>query len=202
MGVNLNLLASLTENMFSLPMENFSEYFYNGRDVENTIDLTGCTRFANYNTCFQSCNIYADRKNVYSCCITKMYDIPVITDVYGNEGQIYKADMEKLYEEMSSNAEIVKAYRINTLLEEIEKSLTAAEDAINDVNNYGSLLAYTNYMYNIGQYHAYMDSLDIFDTDKWQVVATEYADRVNRMDELADKVYKSLKKTIFGNEYA
>lgn len=202
MSINLNLLASLTENCFSLPIEKFSEFFYNGKDVENTVDLTGCETFANYSTMFQSCNIYADRKIVYSCCITKFYDIPVITDIYGNEGQIYKADMEKLYEEMSGNTEIVKAYRINTLCEEIEKAFTAAENAINDTDNNGILLAYTNYMYNIGRYHAYMDGLDMLDSNKWYVLMDKYTIRLNRIEEKSDKVYRSLKKSLYGNENA
>lgn len=202
MSVNLDLLASLTENCFSLPIEKFSEFFYNGTEVEKTVNLTECTTFANYQTAFQSCEIYAGRKIVYSCSVTKIYDIPVITDIFKNGDKVYETDMEKLYNEMSDNADIIKAYRINTLCEEIEKSLTAAENAIDDVNNYGNLLAYTNYMYNIGQYHAYMDSLDMLDANKWYVLMDKYTIRFNRIEEKSDKVYRSLKKSLYGDENA
>lgn len=202
MSVNLDLLVNLTENMFSLPIENFSEFFYNGDEVEKTVNLTECTTFANYQTAFQSCEIYAGRKIVYSCSVTKIYNIPVITDIFKNGDKIYEADMKKLYDEMSANADIVKAYRINTLCEEIEKSLTAAENAIDDTDNNGILLAYTNYMYNIGQYHAYMDSLDMLDSGKWYVLMDKYTDRLNRIEEKSDDVYRSLKKSLYGDENA
>ena len=39
MSVNLDLLVNLTENMFSLPMENFKEFFYNGDEVEKTVNI-------------------------------------------------------------------------------------------------------------------------------------------------------------------
>jgi hypothetical protein len=202
MGVNLDLLVNLTENMFSLPIENFSEFFYNGDEVEKTVNLTECTTFANYQTVFQSCNIYAGRKIVYACSITKIYDIPVITDIFKNGERVYEADMEKLDNEMSANMDIVKAYRINTLCEEIEKAFTAAENAINDTDNNGILLAYTNYMYNIGRYHAYMDSLDMIDFEKWGEMYDCYAERVRHMEDKSDDIYCSLKKTVYGNVYA
>ena len=202
MSVNLDLLVNLTENMFSLPIENFSEFFYNGNEVKKTVNLTECTNFANYQTVFQSCEIYAGRKIVYSCSVTKIYDIPVITDIFKNGKRVYEADLEKLDNEMSNNADIVKAYRINILYKEIEKSLTAAENAIDDINNYGNLLAYTNYMYNIGQYHAYMDNLDMLDGNKWYVLMDKYTDRLNRIEEKSDKVYRNLKKSLYGDENA
>lgn len=202
MSVNLDLLLNLTENMFSLPIENFSELFYNGDEVEKTVNLTECTTFANYQTVFQTCEIYAGRKIVYSCSVTKIYDIPVITDIFKNGGKVYEADMKKLYEEMSANADIVKAYRINTLCEEIEKAFTAAENAINDTDNNGILLAYTNYMYNIGRFHAYTDSLDMIDIEKWNKTYEIYMDRLDCMEAKSDDVYRSLKKTIYGNVYA
>jgi uncharacterized protein Yka (UPF0111/DUF47 family) len=80
--------------------------------------------------------------------------------------------------------------------------LTAAENAIDDVNNYGNLLAYTNYMYNIGQYHAYMDGLDMLDSNKWYVLMDKYTIRLNRIEEKSDKVYRSLKKSLYGDENA
>lgn len=202
MSVNLDLLVNLTENMFSLPMENFSEFFYNGDEVEKAVNLTECTNFANYQTAFQSCEIYAGRKIIYSCSVTKIYDIPVITDIFKNGDKVYKAAMEKLYNEMSDNADIVKAYRINTLCEEIEKTLTAAENAIDDTDNNGILLAYTNYMYNIGRYHVYMDSLDMLNSNKWYVLMDKYTDRLNMIEEKSDKVYRSLKKSLYGDENA
>lgn len=202
MSVNLDLLASLTENMFSLPIEKFSEFFYNGKEVENAVDLTGCETFANYSTAFQTVEIYADKQVIYSCSVSQIYDVPVITHVYEKCELVYQADYGELYNEMSANVDIVKAYRINTLCEKIEKAFTAAEKAINDTDGNGILLAYTNYMYNIGLFHAYMDSLDTLDFEKWSEVYGCYVERLRHMETKSDDLYCSLKKTIYGNVYA
>ena len=202
MSVNLDLLVGLTEGMFSYPMEKFSEFFYNGHEVEETVNLTDCTKFANYHTAFQTVEIYRDNKIVYSCSVTKIYDIPIITHVFAHDGKIYEVNYNRLYEEMSNNAEIVKAFRVNTLCEEIEKALTAAENDIDDVNEYGILLAYTNYSYNMGRYHAYLDSLDMLAPEEWGEIVSKHKDRNDSMEKRADVKYRSLKKTIFGNENA
>lgn len=81
------------------------------------------------------------------------------------------------------------------LCKEINKSLNSAENAINDINDYGILLAYTNYMFNMGKYYAYMDSLDILDTEKWYELADAHMERIHHMEKQSDIIYRNLKKT-------
>lgn len=194
MSVNLDLLVNLTENMFSLPIENFSEFFYNGNEVEKTVNLTECTNFANYQTAFQSCDIYAGRKIIYSCSVTKIYNIPVITDIFKNGEKVYEADMEKLDNEMSANMDIVKAYRINTLVEMLDESIKAAEESL--TSTYTDVIRYENYKYNIGRCNALLDVLLAVDKDLFGEHFDKYIERTDKSEQEANGIRDKLRNAM------
>ena len=158
----LNMLLSLTKNMWFKPMSEFDSSFYNAEEIKQAITLENCIEFGTNNG--QELLIYAlDESNSkyikYSCCYTTLYDIPFITDIFSKEGKHYTLDRD----------------------------------------NYGALLSYTNYMYAMGLYHAYIDMLDTLDADKfrtWFELAERHAERINQLEKRADTLYRGLKKSL------
>lgn len=102
----LQMLAELTKGWFFEPMEKFKDFFYNGEEVAKLIELGGCVEFGSTNG--QTFTIYdtvENRKHIrYECCFTTIFDIPVIQNVYGDNGKLYEYDFDKCYDELEAVA--------------------------------------------------------------------------------------------------
>ena len=198
----LNMLLSLTKNMWFKPMSEFDSSFYNADEIKQAITLENCIEFGTNNG--QELLIYAlDESNSkyikYSCCYTTLYDIPFITDIFSKEGKHYTLDRDRAEIEASAFNAVRCSKATQTAVEEAEKALDNAAKALDDPNNYGALLSYTNYMYAMGLYHAYIDMLDTLDADKfrtWFELAERHAERINQLEKRADTLYRGLKKSL------
>lgn len=116
MGVNFELLAGLTENMYFYPMENFSEYYYNGEDIAKAVDLSSCVEFGTMNG--QELLIYDiaedGRKHIcFSGCLNILFDVPFVSSLYDNNGEVYQTDFNTVYGAMSVDKEIMMNYYLN-----------------------------------------------------------------------------------------
>ena len=134
-----------------------------------------------------------------NCCYTTINGIPYITDIFSSTGKEYTLDYDKAEIETSALNSWRTAEATKTAVEEAEKALNNAEKALDDPNNYGALLSYTNYMYAMGLYHAYIDMLDTLDADKfrtWFELAERHAERINQLEKRADTLYRGLKKSL------
>ena len=79
-------------------------------------------------------------------------------------------------------------------MSEAENAIEQAESSLDDPNCYGILLAYNNYVYNIGKYHGLLDTLDILDSRKWFELAEKYSTKENELAKRADVLYRNLRK--------
>ena len=191
----LNMLKALTSNTWFMPMEKFNEYFYNGKEISETVDLTGCVEFGTNNG--REILIYdieEGQKHIrYSCSYAEIYKQPVITHVFNKAENVYEYDYDRFLFDITNTPELMQKYRVDTLIKNIDKAIEKAEESLDDPNEYGMLLAYTNYMYSMGNYHAYMDSLDILDADQWLEIAQKYQNKINELEKRADVLYRNLK---------
>lgn len=191
----LNMLRSLTSNMWFMPMEKFNEYFYNGAEISEAVNLSGCVEFGTNNG--QEILIYdlmEGQKHIrYSCSYTEIYKHPVITHMFNKDGKVYEYAYNRIAHDIESKPELMRKYRFDTLIEEIEKSIEKAEESLDDPKGYGILLSYLNYNYSMGNYHAYMESLDIYETEKWIEIAEKYQGKINELTKRANVLYKNLK---------
>lgn len=99
----LQMLTELTKGWFFEPMEKFKNFFFNGEEVARLIDLDGCVEFGSTNG--QTFIIYDTVRNLkhirYECYFTTVFDIPVIENVYSENGKLYEYDFDKCYDELA-----------------------------------------------------------------------------------------------------
>lgn len=82
----------------------------------------------------------------------------------------------------------------NELIRCIEKAITKMKEALDDPREFGIVLQNINYEFNNGMYYAYMDVLMEQDFNKWAEIHDKYHNDVERLANIADVRYQSLKK--------
>ena len=97
------LLTALSVIAFSLPMENFAEFFYNGTAILKTGILIGCIEFGTNNG--QEILIYeiaedGRKRTRFSCSYAEIYGQKIITHIYGKSGLVYQSDYNTMCKEI------------------------------------------------------------------------------------------------------
>ena len=116
MGVNFELLAGLTENMYFYPMDKLSDVYYNGEDIAKTVDLSNCVEFGTMNG--QELLIYDiaedGRKHIcFAGGIERIFDVPFVSYLSDKSGEVYNADYDTVYDKMKSDKNVVMNYLLN-----------------------------------------------------------------------------------------
>ena len=165
----LNTLMELCANMWRKPINEFGDTIYNASEIP----IFNCDSFGSNNG--QELLMYCDRQIICSCSTTVFYGQLVITHVYTNNGLVYKADVDRIYNEIKSNHSIVIKYTIDELREQMSTSLELAEDALanNDIIE-ASL--------RIGEVRAYHYSLDMVLISEGMDVCTDFDNRIIAID--------------------
>ena len=82
----------------------------------------------------------------------------------------------------------------NELIRCIEKAVAKMKEALDDPRGFGIVLQNVNYEFNNGMYCAYMYVLMEQDSNKWTEIHDKYHNDIEKLANIADVRYQSLKK--------
>ena len=165
----INTLMELCANMWRKPINEFGDTIYNASEIPTF----NCDSFGSNNG--QELLMYCGSQIICSCSTTTSFGQLVITHVYSKDGLVYKADVDRIYNEIKSNHSIVINYTIDELKEQIRTSLELAEDALanNDIIE-ASL--------RIGEVRAYHYSLDMVLISEGMNMSTDFDNQIITVD--------------------